>query len=64
MVAGGTVRMGHHKPSSDSGDPELDINKAMKMKAQPLKFKKTAPSTTNLGLPKPPNQRQRKQLMP
>ena len=53
MVAGGSVGMGHHEPSSDSGDPELDINRAIQMKAQPLKFQTTAPSSRHLGLTKP-----------
>ena len=39
MVAGGTVGMGREQPSSDSGNPDLDIDRAMQMKAQPLRFK-------------------------
>ena len=54
MVAGGTVGKGRHEPSSDSGDPDLDINRAMEMKAKQLKFEKTAPSSKHLGvIPKP-----------
>ena len=54
MVAGGTVGTGHHEPSSDSDDPDLDIDRAMEMKAQPLKVDKTAPSSKHLWvIPKP-----------
>ena len=53
MVAGGYVGTGHHEPSSDRGDPDLDIDRAMTMKAQPLKFQTTAPSSRHLGLTKP-----------
>ena len=28
-VAGRSVGTGHHEPSSDSGDPELDIDRAL-----------------------------------
>ena len=28
-VAGGSVGTGHHEPSSHSGDPELDIDRAI-----------------------------------
>ena len=53
-VAGGTVGTGRHEPSSDSGDPDLDIDRAMLMKAKPLKFDKTALSSKHLGvIPKP-----------
>ena len=48
MVAGGTMGMGCHKPSSDSADPDLVIDRAMLMKAKPLKFDKTAPSSKYL----------------
>ena len=44
---------GHHKPSSDSVDPELDIDRAMTMKAHPQKFQATAPSSRHVGLTKP-----------
>ena len=53
MVARGSVGIGHHEPSSDSGDPELDIDRAMQMKALPLKFQVTATSSRHLGLTKP-----------
>ena len=53
MVARGTVGTGHHEPSSDSRDQELDIDRAMQMKALPLKFQVTAPSSRHLGLTKP-----------
>ena len=53
MVAGGTVGMGHQEPFSDSGDLELDINRAMMMKAHLLKFQVTAPSSRQIGLTKP-----------
>ena len=43
----------HHEPSSDSVDPELDIDRAMMMKAHPEKFQATAPSNRHLGLTKP-----------
>ena len=53
-VAGGTVGTGRHEPSSDSGNTDLDINRAMMMKAKPLKFDKTAPSSKHLAvIPKP-----------
>ena len=39
MVAGRT------QPSSDSGNPDIDIERAMHMKAQPLRFDKSAPSS-------------------
>ena len=56
MVAGGTVGMGHHEPSSDSGDTDLDIDRAMEMKAKP--FEKTAPSSKHLVvIPKPKAQK-------
>ena len=35
MVAGGTVWTGRHEPSSDSGNPDLDIDRAIEMKATP-----------------------------
>ena len=44
---------GCQEPSSDSGDPELDINRAMTMKAKPMQFQKTAPSSRQIGLTKP-----------
>ena len=52
-VAGGSVGRGHQEPSSDSGDPELDIDKAMTMKAKPLQFQMTAPPSQQIGIPKP-----------
>ena len=52
-VAGGTVLRGRQEPSSGSGDPELDIERAMTMKAKPLQFQTTAPSSRHLGLTKP-----------
>ena len=61
MVAGGTMGTGCYEPSSDSGHPELDIDRAMEMKAQPLKFQKSAQSSRHIGLPKP---KAKKQLMP
>ena len=33
--------MGQGQPDSDIGDPKLDIDSAMLMKAKPLKFQKT-----------------------
>ena len=54
MIAGGTVGTGHHEPSSDSGDPDFDINRAMVMNAKQLRFNKTAPSSKHLEvIPKP-----------
>ena len=54
MVAGGTVGTGQQEPSSDTGDPDLDIDRAMLMKAKPLKFDKSAPSSKHpLVIPKP-----------
>ena len=44
-VAGGTMGRGREPPSSDSGDPDLDIDRAMQMKAKPLRFDKSAPSS-------------------
>ena len=40
MIHGGTMGMGRNQPSSDkcSGDPDLNINTAMQMMAQPLRF--------------------------
>ena len=60
-VAGGTVPRGHQELSSDSGEPDLDIERAMQMKAQPLKFQMTAPSSRQVGLT---SLRQRNPLMP
>ena len=51
-VAGGNVWRGRQEPSSDSGDPALDTDRAMQMKAQPLKFQMTAPSSRQIGLTK------------
>ena len=42
MVVSGTVGMGQQEQSSDSGDPDLDIDRAMVMEAKPLKFDKSA----------------------
>ena len=36
---------GRQEPSPDSGDPDLDIDRAMLMKAKLLKFDKSAPSS-------------------
>ena len=44
-VADRTVRTGREQPSLDSGDPDLDIDRAMQMKAKPLMFDKSAPSS-------------------
>ena len=52
-VAGGSMGMGHQEPSSDSGDPELDIDRAMTMKAHALRLLVTAPSSRQIGLTKP-----------
>ena len=49
-VAGGSVGRGHQEPSSDSWDSELDIDRAMMMKAKPLQFQLTAPCTQQIGL--------------
>ena len=43
----------HHELSSDSGDSELDFDRATQMKAQPLKFQVTAPPSRHFGLTKP-----------
>ena len=51
-VPGGSVGSGHQEPFSDSGDPELDIDRAMTMKAKPLHFQMTAPSSRQIGLSK------------
>ena len=53
MVAGGSIGTGHQEPSSDSGDPELDIDRAMMMKAKPHEFQTTAPSSRQIGFIKP-----------
>ena len=54
MVAGGTMGMSHHEPSSDSGNPDLNIDRAILMMAKLLKFDKTATSSKHLGvIPKP-----------
>ena len=45
VIPGGSVGMGRGQPSSDSGDPELDIDSAIMMKVKLLKFQKTAPSS-------------------
>ena len=45
MVAGGTVGTGQEQLSSDSGDPDLDIDRAMQLTAKPLRFNKSAPSS-------------------
>ena len=45
VIPGGTVRMGRGQPELDSGNPDLDIDSAMLMKAKPLKFQKSAPSS-------------------
>ena len=50
IVAGGSVGTGRHEPSSDNGNPDLDIDRAMLMNAKPLKFDKTAPSSKHLGV--------------
>ena len=42
VIPGGTVGMAQGQPSSDSGDPELDIDSAMQMMAKPLKLPKPA----------------------
>ena len=52
-VPRGSMGRGCQEPSSDSGDPELDIDRAMTMKAKPLQFQMTAPSSRQIGLPKP-----------
>ena len=44
-VAGRTVPKSRQEPSTDSGDPELDIERAMTMKAKSLQFQMTAPSS-------------------
>ena len=44
--------------SSDSGDPDLDIDKAMQMTAKLLRFKKSAPSSKHpVEIHKPQSQR-------
>ena len=60
-VAGGSVGMGRHEPSSDSWDPELDIDRAMQIKVKPLQFQ-TQPHPA--GILGSPSQRQRDHLMP
>ena len=52
-VAGGNVPRHHQEPSSDSGDPELDIARAITMKAKPLQFQTIAPSSRQIELTKP-----------
>ena len=48
MVAGGTMGTGRQEPSSDSGNPDLDLDRAMVMKAKLLKFDKSDPSNKHL----------------
>ena len=46
VIPGGTMGTGgRDQPSSDSGDPKFDIDRAMQMMAKPLRFQKTAPSS-------------------
>ena len=40
VITGGTMGTGRDHPFSDSGDPDLDIDWAMQMMAQPLMFLK------------------------
>ena len=42
IIPGGTVGTGIGQSSSDSGDPQLDIDSAMQMTAKLLKFNKPA----------------------
>ena len=60
IIPGGTVGTGCQEPSSDSRDPELDIDRAMMMKAHTVNYQVTAPSTGRLDLP---SQSQRKHEM-
>ena len=48
VIPGGTVGTGRDQPYSDSGDPDLDIDRAMQMMAKLLRFEKSAPSSKHL----------------
>ena len=58
MLPGGSVGTGRDLLSSDSGDPDLDINRAMQMTAKLLRFVKSAPSSKHpVVIHKPQSQR-------
>ena len=38
VIPGGTMGAGRNQLSSDSGDPDLNIDTAMQMTTQPLRF--------------------------
>ena len=51
--AGESMGTGSQEPSSDSGDPDLDIDRSMTIKPKHLHFQKTAASSRQIGLTKP-----------
>ena len=58
LIPGGTVGTGRSQLSSDSCNPDLDIDTAMQMTAQPLRFEKSAPSSKHSAvIYKPQSQR-------